>query len=216
MSSQEYQFIDKVRLVQDSFKLAIENFSNKPGNYFYEEDLRSELFYILREKFNDLPIELIKDSWFERYTGQKVNPVRGEYGNDSDYFSFYKVSNIDIAILSNKSVEGKERNNYLRYCDIIIELKYSTEKFDSKHAGFWEDIKKIKNAINFENHLGVAICFDLHNPNDEKEKAKFLRDYKEKNINFEQIEIDKLKLSSNASYAIYVTTTEVYISVEKE
>lgn len=220
MSSNNFYFDTKVSLVKRSLITTIKEFRKNAANFFYEEELRSQLFIELRKNFEDdkLTIPLIKDKYLSEYLQKPISPVKAEYGKDAGYYSKYNISNMDIAILSNEPRDKGGLNNFQRRCDIIIEIKYSTEKLDSKHAGFVDDIKKIKNAESVGNFLGLAICFDLYDIKGEIERTKFLNEYKdkEKNIIFEQIEIEEINLSNNTYYAIYVTPKETYIYGEKK
>ena len=214
MFSKENQFSTKVKLVQGSLEKLIKQFQKKPADFVYEEELRSLLYNLLREVFNEnqITVSLYEDQWHKEYVGETISPIKAEYGKDSGYFSKYNISDIDLAILSEKSIDDEKVNNFQRYCDIIIEIKYSTEKLDSQYGGFVDDIQKIRNAKHNEKFLGLALCFDLHHFKDSKAENKFLRDYNLKKIDFKKIEANKINLSESKCYAMYITPKVVFLS----
>lgn len=212
MSITSVPFSYKIQLVTESLQSLIKTYQTNPANYFYEEELRSELFNVLRNKFIDLSTNLLKDDWFTFYADNTINPVKAEYGKDSGYFSKYNISDIDIAVFSDRQLDDEMTNNFNRYCDIIIELKYSTEKFNSRHGGFIDDIRKIRNAKHNGNFLGLALCFDLHHFKDNQAEIKFIGDYEKSNIKFCKIETHNISLSECKCYAFYITSKEIFIS----
>ena len=215
MSSEISSFLTKVNLVQESLNQILKQFQDNPANFFFEEELRSILFNILREKFqsNNITASLISDKWLKKYIENKINPVKAEYGKDAGYFSNYNIKNMDIAILSSEFLYKKENlNNYQRYCDIIIEIKYSTEDVDSKHAGFFDDVEKVRNARHTNNFLGLAICFDLHNFRSELEEKSFLNNYKLKEILFNNIDTSNIIIPEGKCFSIYINPKKVFIS----
>ncbi len=215
MTLSENQFLDKIELVEKSIKILTKKFQENPANFFYEEDLRAFLFYLLCEAFNErqITVSLKQDHFFKKFKEKKILPIKTEYGRDKEYFSKYNISNIDIGILSEKSIYD-EINNYQRYCDIIIEIKYSNEKFNSKHGSFIDDIKKIHNAKHLDNFFGLALCFDLHGIEDMKCEEKFFNDYRKSNVEFEKIELQQIKFTHSKNYAIYITPDDIFMSTQ--
>ena len=116
---------------------------------------------------------------------------------------------MDIAVISDKMLLKEEVNDFQRYCDIVIELKYSTEKCDSQHAGFIGDIEKIINAKQGEDFLGLALCFDLFEV-EEEYINKFLNDYQQ--INFKESNFDEVVFQSGNCYAVYITRKKIFLS----
>ena len=173
----------KLVTLQNVLNVFVKNYQSNPIKYFYEEDLRAHLLYLLitEEIFNiKLPIT-DENEWLRDYVGIldkeiNISGIKAEYPSTTKF---------DIAYINNNSIiPDNYFNHYIFGCLFAIEIKLGQK--DNKNSDFKSDIMKLCDYKK-EHHdfTGIAINFEQ---NPRVEKDSLFKDYN----NHETLKIEEL------------------------
>lgn len=179
--------IKKERLskVQNVLKSFFKNFQSNAVNYLYEEDIRAELFFLLKEAYQD---DLLIDN---------ISRVKTEY-------HYSPNCKIDISILDDcsnlNSFNTKEQifKLYKQKVEIGLEIKFQTIDCD-QFGAFKRDIEKLSTLVCSIEKMecidtGIALLFFQFQCDFEKTKYLFT-EYSDGEFQIEENCVNKIIIS---------------------
>ncbi len=183
MTPNKQERLSKVQNVLTSF---FKNFQCNPINYLYEEDIRAELFFLLKEAFQE---DLLIDN---------ISRVKTEY-------HYLPNRKIDISILDdwsnlNSSFTTKESifELYKQKVETGIEIKFQPV-YSDQYGTFIKDIEKLNALVCSKEKkecidTGIALLFFQFQCDFEKTKYLFT-EYSDAEFQIEENCVNKIVIS---------------------